>query len=189
MNRKFIFFSDSQFIEEFNDFADRLVYFQQDYEKFSRLVIWPSDKAIFVICELLKITKEKYEVFYILRSSRCNNEEARYKMEAVDLKTITEFLEKFGTYLEYDSRHRIVIRSSDERLTYFVFDEENIILAYGNVEEFKLLLNRLGFDEYNKPLIYPEPHMHLYQEELDKYEDKVLSYFPWVKSKLTEVDR
>ncbi|MNI42216.1 hypothetical protein D3C73_964970 [compost metagenome] len=89
MNRKFIIFNDSQYIDEFSKFADKLIYIQEDYEKFSRLVIWPNDKAIKILKELLKSTKGKYEMLYILRISRCNNDEARYKMENLDFRICT----------------------------------------------------------------------------------------------------
>lgn len=189
MNRKFIFFNDSNFIEEFTDYCDRFVYIQQDYEKFSRLVIWPSDRATEVLTELLKGSLEPYEMFYILRNSRCNNEEARYKMEGLTIDKLQEFLESFHLFFEYDSRHRLVIRSSDEILTYFVFDEDNLILAYGNVELFKSILHPLGFEEYDKPIVHPDPHMHMYHESLDIFEDKILNYFPWTKSELQKVDQ
>ncbi|MFE5317721.1 hypothetical protein ACFQ88_03320 [Paenibacillus sp. NPDC056579] len=110
-------------------------------------------------------------------------------MEKLKWKQVHDFMEKFHTFLEYDSRHRIVIRSSDELLTYFVFDEENIILAYGDVESYKEILRGLGFEEQDHPIILPDPHMHMYHEQLDRDEDKLLSFFPWSKSKLLEIDR
>lgn len=189
MNRKFIFFNDSQYVDEFNKFSDKLIYIQHDFEKFSRLVIWPNDRAVEVLKHLLRITKDNLGILYILKASRCNNEEARYKMEHLNLSQVTEFLDKFCTFIEYDSRHRIVIRSLDEEHTYFIYDEENRLVAYGDVEQYKNLLHELGFEEYSGNIVYPEPHMHSYHEELDGYEDKVLGYFPWVKSKLMKVDQ
>ncbi|OKP94388.1 hypothetical protein [Paenibacillus sp. P46E] len=189
MDRKFIFFKDSQYLDEFNKFSDKLIYTQQNFEKFSRLVIWPNNRAIEVLKHLLKSTKERFGILYVLRASRCNNDEARYKMENLDLNQVTDFLNEFCTFIEYDSRHRIVIRSLDEKRTYFVYDEENLLVAYGDVEQYKNILHLLGFEEYFEKIVYPDPHMHSYHKELDKYEDKVLSYFPWIKSELMEVDR
>ncbi|MEI7026574.1 hypothetical protein [Paenibacillus sp. y28] len=189
MNQKFVFFDDSECIGEFIDYAEKFVYIQQDFEKFSRLVIWPNDQAIEVLKVLLQSSTAPYAMFYILRSSRCNHEEARYKMEGLSFNELQVFLESFQTFLEYDSRHRLVIRSSDEKLTYFLFDEDNFILAYGNVDAFKALLHPLGFEEYDKPLIQPDPHMHMFHEGLDENEHKILTYFPWKKSPLQEIDR
>lgn len=189
MNRKFTFFSDSQYLDKFNKFSDKLIYIQQDFEKFSRLVIWPNNKALEVLKNLLNSTKERLGILYVLRASRCNNDEARYKMENLDSNQVKEFLDKFSTFIEYDSRHRIVIRSLDEEHTYFVFDEENLLVAYGDVEQYKNILHESGFEEYFEEIVYPDPHMHSYHAELDRYEDKVLSYFPWTKSKLMKIDR
>lgn len=189
MKRKFIFFEDSQYLEEFNDFSNRLVYIQQDFEKFSRLVIWPNDNAIETLIQLLKLTSENYELLYILRASRCNNEEARYKIKDLSLNQTTNFLDQFKSFLQSDSRHRISIRSSDAQLTYFVVDEDNLILAYGDVQQFISFLDSLGFDKYNQPVVYPDPHMHLYHEEFDQHENEILNYFPWIMSELKEVDQ
>ncbi|MHA7966778.1 hypothetical protein ACX93W_21945 [Paenibacillus sp. CAU 1782] len=189
MNRKFVVLDDSQYVDEFSQFCDKLVYIQQNFDYFSRLVIWPNERAIDTLKKLLEKSKENFEVMYILMTSRCNNDEARYKAEHLQLNEVVNFLDVFQTFIEFDSRHRVVIRSSDESLTYFVYDEENILLAYGNVELFKQLLDEVGFEPYEGGIVFPDPHMHVYHEELDQYENQVLHHFPWTKHELTEVDK
>lgn len=189
MEKKFIFFNDSKNIEEFMDFASLNVYIEQDFDEFKRLIVWASEDAIEYLLQLIDKTKGPYSLMYILKSTRCNNEIARYSISGVKYEEVGSFLKRFEDFFEYDSRHRILVQALSEKLTYFVYDEENMLLAYGDTDKFKSVLNEYGFTEYNKSLVFPDPHMHMYQEEFDEEENEVVNYFNWIKSPLQEIDK
>jgi hypothetical protein len=189
MKKKFRFFKDSEYIEEFKAFADSNIYIEQDFDDFKRLVIWATEESMKYLQELLNETKGPYGIMYILRNSRCDNEEARYSVSGVELEQVCGFLNKFEDFFEQDSRHRIVIRDFSEELTYFLYNEENLLLAYGDTEKFKNILNKYGFKAYDKAFGLPDPHMHLYHEEFDEAEKEVLNYFEWIKTPLEEIDK
>ena len=188
MKKKFTVFNDSHNIDEFNSFASSNVYVEQDFQDFKRLQVWATTDCIKYLLQLIDETKEPYGIMYILRNSRCGNEEARYISPTVDYEELKSFLEKFADFFEYDSRHRVLIKVLSEELTYFVYDEENMLFAYGDVDEFKNILNKCGFKEYKNPLALPDRHMHMFKKEFDKEENEIVNYLNWIKDALQEID-
>ena len=61
-----------------------------------------------------------------------------------------------------------------------IYDRDNLIYAYGHLEERKLLLHGIGMKEVKSTGIdFPVPHSHHYQELLDtEREHRLLSYLP-----------
>ena len=86
------------------------------------------------------------------------------------------FLNLFRDYLESDGRHHIWITSLPTSST-LVYENHNVIYAYGPLEEFEQVLIKRGLTECE--VQFPVPHVHNYHSAFDADECEIMTYWKW----------
>ena len=87
-----------------------------------------------------------------------------------------QFVREFAPYLEGDGRHHFWITSLPEHST-LVYDQHNVIFAYGPIDRFRRLLESRGFTRGE--VRFPVPHMHCYNAPMDAEEERILAWWEW----------
>ena len=83
---------------------------------------------------------------------------------------------EYKEYFETDGRHHLWICTLDNsgRL---IYDQHNVIFAYGQIEKYLTILDKEGFKE--KRFSFPDPHAHAFNQINDKFEESILEYWGW----------
>jgi hypothetical protein len=68
-----------------------------------------------------------------------------------------------------------------------VYDNHNVIYAYGNLDAHKNVLAESGLHE-TEMIRFPVPHVHHYNSEFDSEEVNLLQHFTWKQFPLQESD-
>ncbi len=162
------------------------IYFEEKLTTGSRLTIGPKSKQIKLIDELALQWKEgQYYALYVSLLSHTGREPGRYQSPVFnDLDELRVFLYTFQEFFEGDGRHHIWLGSPENGL--LIYDQHNVIFAYGDIKKYKATLQEKGF--YEKEFWFPVPHVHSYPSELTKYEDELFDYWEWSYSPLQEGD-
>ena len=151
-----------------------------------RLVIAPSADQIDLLIKLARVLPEPFGVLYVLLVPRKGNQPGRYQCPRPCSRSEMEsFLLEFKDYFESDGRHHVWVMSLPESST-LVYDQHNIIFAYGPLQEFTEILNESGFRE--GPVSIPSPHAHNYNAENDDTEERLLNHWAWIQSPLQPGD-
>ena len=151
-----------------------------------RLVIGPSAKQIDLLIQLATILPEPFGILYVLLISRKGNPPARYQCPYPCARTETEsFLRKFQEFFEADGRHHVWVTSLPASAT-LVYDQHDVIYAYGPLKQFRTILLKQGFGKGT--VRFPVPHRHNYNSEYDGEEQRLLEYWNWRQSPLMEDD-
>ena len=151
-----------------------------------RLIIAPSADHVGLMIESATVLPEPFGILYLLLVSRCDNSTGRYQAPYPCARDEMEsFLQQFREYFELDGRHHIWITSLPASAT-LVYDNHNVIYAYGPLEEYKRILSRRGVNEGT--VRFPVPHTHNYNAEFDEQEKNVLAFWDWHRSALMEGD-
>lgn len=149
-----------------------------------RLIIAPSTNHIETMLDLIQVLPEPFGVLYVLLVSRCNNDIGRYQCPyPVSRKEMEIFFQGFKDYFESDARHHIWVTSLPASTT-LVYDNHNVIYAYGVIEKFKTVLSKRGLRE--SKVEFPVPHTHNYNPEFDLEEREIIAYWDWRKFPLVE---
>ncbi len=82
-------------------------------------------------------------------------------------------LKRFRRYFESDACHHLWVTSLPS-LALLVYDNHNVIYAYGLLDEFKEVLRANGLTEGQ--VRFPSPHAHNYNSEFDEDERQIMSY-------------
>lgn len=151
-----------------------------------RLIIAPSSGHIELMTKLAGVLAEPFGILYVLLVSRRDNDLARYQCPSpCKREEMESFLREFKEYFESDGRHHIWVASIPSSAT-LVYDQHDVIYAYGPLAQFKKVLHGEGLRE--NPISFPAPHAHNYNPQFDEQEQRVLNYWDWRKSPLTEDD-
>jgi hypothetical protein len=154
---------------------------------YERLVIAPSSNQIDLLLELTGILPEPFGILYVLIISRANHEVGRYQNPQPARRLEMEsFLKSFKDFFENDGRHHIWIASLPSSST-LVYDNHNVIYAYGQLEHFQRVLASQGLSRGE--VTFPVPHTHNYNPMFDAEENRVLSYWEWKQFPLAESDQ
>ena len=169
-----------------HDYGDK--FFEEPCGNSTRLVIGPSKGQVNLLIELSTdwLGHPWYLLYLLLVPRVSKREPARYQAEAFQSKhELDNFLRSFQNFFECDGRHSIWIASgaNDGQL---VYDQHNVIYAYGPVDRYRLALLEKGFCE--EEFDFPAPHFHGYREEFDADEDRLLSAGEWTTSPLQPGD-
>jgi hypothetical protein len=125
-------------------------------------------------------------VLYVLVASRRGNELRRYQSPLIATRDkMGSFFGYFRDYFETDGRHHVWINTVDHSGT-IIYDQHNVIFAYGPTEKWKEELVDEGFKE--KAFQFPIPHSHEFHSDNDKYEDEILDYWDWSVFELADQD-
>lgn len=105
------------------------------------------------------------------------NELGRYQSPLFESKEqLSNFLNEFKLYIETDARHHLWIGTVDNS-GLLVYDQHNVIYAYGNIKEYQAILDRNGYRMQS--FSFPVPHTHHYHPQNDTYEEKILNSLDW----------
>jgi hypothetical protein len=162
------------------------VYFQQPCGDGYRLVIGPSTTQVNLLTELAgELEGNPWFVLYVLLVPRQGNREpGRYESVPFEsLESLSQFLQDFGVFFESDGRHHVWIGSADGLL---VYDQHNVIFAYGPLDKFEAILRSHSFRE--SEFWFPSPHGHSYLPENDAEEERLMNAMNWSYSPLQTGD-
>jgi len=67
-----------------------------------------------------------------------------------------------------------------------VYENHNLIYAYGSLERYKRVLASMAFHE--APISVPTPHCHNYHPQFDQAEKDILSHWEWRRYDLKTQD-
>jgi hypothetical protein len=153
----------------------------------NRLVIAPAGHYVDLLLKLSKMMSEPFSLLYVLVSPRGASMEGRYESpQLLSREDLILFLRHFGPFLEADARHHFWIRSIAE-LDLLVYDNHNVIYAYGCVDQFREILKLEGLVGVPKVNI-PFPHTHFFHEECDNEQARLLAFYDWMHSPLRKED-
>jgi len=129
-----------------------------------------------------------YGLLYVLHTPRSGAAEAgRYQSpEPIRRDQLVLFLQQFGSLLEGDGRHHFWVSAVDSS-SLLVYDNHNVVYAYGPLEAFEAILRRNSLREAPE-VAFPEPHVHRYNAEFDGLVADLMSYWPWKRFPLQESD-
>ena len=154
------------------------IYFRQRCGDRDRLVIGPADSQIRLLDELAAAyPTHRYHVFYILLLSHMGRAPGRYRSPLIDNhEDLQLFIWTFQTFFEGDGRHHLWIACADS-VDLLVYDQHNVIFAYGNLEAFESVLHNHLYKA--REFWFPSPHAHGYDPANVNVEDELMSYFDW----------
>lgn len=76
---------------------------------------------------------------------------------------------------------------STDSSSILVYDNHNVIYAYGPLDAFERILLAQGLARAEN-VAFPVPHMHRYNVEFDEQAKSLLSYWNWIHFPLQESD-
>jgi hypothetical protein len=168
------------------EFTYRNIWQREEYPGWSRLVIGAREREIPLILELCRDMRGSFEVLYVLIGPRTGHVPGGYQNpEPIAYDTLELFLYNFQEYLEQDGRHHLWVmsRNNDGQ---FIFDNHNVVYAYGDLPRHESHLDAMGF--VPGQVVIPSPHSHLYHQEFDSAEDELMKYWSWIKFSLEPSD-
>lgn len=150
---------------------------REEEEEFSRIAIGASEKEIPLILELCKNMRGPFGILYVLVGSRLGRDSGRYQNhEPINYDDLELFLYTFQEFFEQDGRHHLWVMSLSGE-GQFIFDNHNILYAYGDIDYFETQLTAAGF--VSGSVSIPSPHTHNFHSEFDLSEDEIFDYWQW----------
>ena len=150
-----------------------------------RLLIAPSGGHVELLIELSRCLGEPFGILYVLVVGRSGGKRRDIRARGRWRREAEDFLRGFSRFLESDGRHHLWISSVPDRAT-LVYDRHNILYAYGPLELYEQVLAARGMRQ--GAVVFPAPHSHHYNAELDEEEDRMMSVWPWKEFPLSEQD-
>ena len=160
-----------------HDYGD--VYFEEPCGPATRLVIGPSAGHVDLMTELAaELEGHPWFVLYVLLVPRlAKREPGRYQSEPFESHAaLSAFLAAFRSFFEGDGRHHVWVGSAPNDGV-LVYDQHNVIFAYGPLDRFRAILASRGFRE--QAFWFPAPHVHTFVPEHDAEEDRLMSKIGW----------
>ena len=153
------------------------VYFRETTTGAGRLKIAASDHGARLMLQLAQLLRDPFAVLYVLLVPRGGSEAGRYQSPWLNREELTEVFDCYGGFWERDGRHHVWLHSATDQAT-LVYDQHDVIYAYGPLEEYVALLEAAGFKEAEE-LDFPAPHGHCYHREFDELERELASLPGW----------
>jgi hypothetical protein len=151
-----------------------------------RLIIGPATGHIALIGDLIHELPEPFGVLYVLLVSRRGHERGRYQRpDPASRAESLDFLHLYRDYFEQDGRHHVWLKSLPANST-IVYDNHNVIYAYGPLQRFQQVLESQGLRRGE--VRFPAPHTHRYNAEFDTVEDKIMEHWMWKAFPLQDTD-
>jgi hypothetical protein len=163
------------------------IFFREPLSSGDRLVIGPYDRHVELMLALAETwPTQQYYVLYVLLVSHSGAGEGRYQSPPItSFEDLQAFFYTFDSFFESDGRHHVWIGSTaNEGL--LVYDQHNVIFAYGDVSSYEAVLASRDFTE--REFWFPAPHCHSFPPPNVQQEEEVLSYFTWEKFPLQDGD-
>ncbi len=155
------------------------MFFEQPCGASTRLVIGPSKGQVELLVELAaELAGRRWFVLYVLLVPRLGNRPAgRYQSEPFQTHAeLSSFLASFKGFFEGDGRHHVWVGSAANDGT-LVYDQHEVIFAYGPLDAFKSVLASRGFRE--SEFWFPFPDAHVYAPENDAEEERLMNEVEW----------
>lgn len=152
-----------------------------------RLIIGPSRDHVETMLALSRELPEPFYILYVLLlSRRGDHERGRYQSpEPMARADMERLLTDFRDYFEQDGRHHVWVASPQAGAT-LVYDNHDVIYAYGPIERYEDVLARRGFRE--GIVGFPAPHGHRYNAEFDDDETRLMQSLAWERHPLRDED-
>jgi hypothetical protein len=144
-----------------------------------RLVIAPArGRHVDLLLDLARCVREPFGILYVLVVPRTGEHaDGRYQSPHPTTLAATEaFVQRFRGYFEGDGRHHLWLMSLPDAAT-LVYDNHDVIYAYGPLARYRAVLANRGFRE--SPVQIPDPHQHRYNQEFDGTERALIEYWGW----------
>jgi hypothetical protein len=151
-----------------------------------RLRIGPRDGHASLMLHLAADLAAPYKILYVLHTPRGGSAPGRYQSPAMDRTEVESFFLRFGEFFAGDGRHDIWLRSGPDAAT-LVWDRHDLMYAYGPLDRFGVVLERVGLRSGEAPAI-PSPHSHRYHPEWDDAERELVAALDWVVTPLRPGD-
>ena len=136
--------------------------------------------------QLARLLGEPFAVLYVLLVPRGGSEAGRYQSPWLNRDELNEMFDRHADFWEQDGRHHVWLHSATDEAT-LVYDQHNVIFAYGPLDEYVALLEAAGYKEASE-LDFPAPHGHCFHVEFDEMERELASSPGWTRSPLQDGD-
>lgn len=168
------------------DFQYGNLFFIESGDGWSRLRIGPNGNHIRLIDRLSeKWSTPRYYVLYVSLVSHTGKKPGRYQSPILSKEDLDVFLYTHKDLLEGYGGHHLWV-GHPENTDLLIYDQHNIVFAYGDIPGYHEVLSAEGFREGNFSI--PCPHSHSYDPSLTQYEDDLFAYFDWLYSELQDGD-
>lgn len=164
------------------------VYFKEQLANGShRLVIGSDTSKVDLLIELSEVFEsEILRILYVLLIPNAKYEQGRYTSPVVPNRDVlVQFLNHYRAFFEKDGRHHLWLASS-ESSEILVYDQHDVLFAYGDLDRYERVLLKKGFSE--KKFWFPEPHGHSYPSGNQGIVELLLNQLPWQYSPLQAGD-
>lgn len=150
-----------------------------------RLLIAPSQNHIELIRRLSRELPPPYTILYILVAPQSDAMAGRYMLCEQSPETLNELLVANREFFEGDARHHLWIGSETDG-SLLVYDQHNVIYAYGQIEQFSAILRAQGL--HPSRVQFPFPHTHHFRSQLTHFENELLDAYHWKWNPLEDED-
>jgi len=158
---------------------------RQDTEQNPRLLIAPSEGQVELLLRMLRELNSPYSLMYVLLAPHTDARPGRYLVSGLSEDETRTLLLGFRTFFEGDARHHLWIASERDNAL-LVYDQHNVIYAYGPIDQFSAILAAQGLQQSKTE--FPYPHTHHFRSSMNVYEDLLLREFDWQWSPLLPED-
>jgi hypothetical protein len=154
----------------------------------SRLVIASAGRYVELMMRLTVAMREPFGLLYVLLVPRAGEgESGRYQSPApVNSAELEAFLWHYQDLLEKDARQHLWIMSVGGS-SLLVYDNHNVIYAYGPLAEFENVLRSNGLTQ-SETVSFPVPHVHKYNAECDQQARDLMDHWKWIRFPLQSSD-
>jgi hypothetical protein len=158
----------------------------QTFPTWSRVAIGAESGHIPLMLEIARSWRGPFGILYVLVVSRLGHEPGRYQNpEPCSFDDLERFAHAFQEYFERDGRHHLWFMDLPSH-SQLVYDNHNIIYAYGDIAWYCEFLKTRGFSQQEVQIACP--HSHHYNQEFDNCEDEITKYWSWKRFPLQERD-
>ncbi|MGR3811012.1 hypothetical protein [Jiulongibacter sp. NS-SX5] len=151
-----------------------------------RLKIGAGQDQTMLLGDLLTCLEPPLFVLYVLIIDCDGFKSGRYESPVLQTRNdALSFLNNFKDYLESDGRHHLWVGTSDGT-GQLIYDQHDVIFAYGPIDRFKEHLNKECFKETE--FDFPFPHVHNFHSENNKELKRLMNFWDWERYDLEEGD-
>jgi hypothetical protein len=126
-----------------------------------------------------------FRLLYVLHQPRGEAAVGRYESPDLSAAELDGFFERFGAFLQRDSRFDLWIFSIENGAA-VIWDRHDLVWAYSRADAFEETMRALGFGP-GQPAV-PSPHVHHEHHALRGDADALIRFFAWKHTPLLRMD-